>query len=524
MDDKFENFKLKVKKLLNHYNAKNYKFVIQQVNLLLKKQPTNHFILNLLGSSYHRLGNLNTAKKVFSRVIALDNKNCAALNNLANAHKDLNENKSAEELYIKVLKINPNYINTINNYAGLNFKLNKYEEALHYYKKALAIDNKNTLVHYNIALVYQSLGNFKEALFHYKEVLKIDPNMNIIDRLMGRFIKYNEDDSHLKEMLQKIKNNKLNDNSKINLNFAIGKAYEDLSDYKKSFFYLDEGNKIKSKIATHDMKPFDKLLKDLKKSFENYAFNNNDSNKSFNKKIIFIVGMPRSGTSLIEQIISSHPDVYGSGELEYLERLMVNNFYIDNQLKVPNLESEDNQELVDKISSKYHELIEEFNSDQKNITDKAPLNFRWIGFIKILFPNAKIIHSVRNPKDNCLSLYKNIFDDSLNWTYDKSHLFHYYKNYIELMNFWKNKLPNFIYDCSYEGLINNPKIEIEKLLRFCDLEWDDNCLKFYRTKRAIKTVSVAQARQPLYKSSISSSKKYEPYLSDLFTNLDNLLK
>ena len=92
------------------------------------------------------------------------------------------------------------------------------------------------------------------------------------------------------------------------------------------------------------------------------------------------------------------------------------------------------------------------------------------------------------------------------------------------MNFWKNKLPNFIYDCSYEGLINNPKIEIEKLLRFCDLEWDDNCLKFYRTKRAIKTVSVAQARQPLYKSSISSSKKYEPYLSDLFTNLDNLLK
>jgi hypothetical protein len=368
------------------------------------------------------------------------------------------------------------------------------------------------------------LGNFKEALFHYKEVLKIDPNMNIIDRLMGRFIKYNEDDSHLKEMLQKIKNNKLNDNSKINLNFAIGKAYEDLSDYKKSFFYLDEGNKIKSKIATHDMKPFDKLLKDLKKSFENYAFNNNDSNKSFNKKIIFIVGMPRSGTSLIEQIISSHPDVYGSGELEYLERLMVNNFYIDNQLKVPNLESEDNQELVDKISSKYHELIEEFNSDQKNITDKAPLNFRWIGFIKILFPNAKIIHSVRNPKDNCLSLYKNIFDDSLNWTYDKSHLFHYYKNYIELMNFWKNKLPNFIYDCSYEGLINNPKIEIEKLLRFCDLEWDDNCLKFYRTKRAIKTVSVAQARQPLYKSSISSSKKYEPYLSDLFTNLDNLLK
>ena len=524
MDKKFENFKLKVSKLFNHYNAQNYKFVIQQVNLLLKKQPNNQFLLNLLGSSYHRLGKLQTAKKIFMSAIALDNSSCAALNNLANVYKDLSENKSAEELYLKVLKIDPNYINGINNYASLNFKLNRYEEAIHYYKKALTINNDSPLVHYNIGLVYQSLGKYKEATFHFKAVLKIDPNMNIIDRIMSRSIKYNEDDSHLKEMLEKIKNEKLNDNSKINLNFAIGKAYEDIKDYKKSFTYFDEGNKIKSNISNHDMRPFNKFLINIKNSFENYAFNNKTTSQNRNKKMIFIVGLPRSGTSLIEQIISSHSKVYGSGELDYLERLMVDNFYKDNELKMPNLEDEHSQELVSKISSKYHELINDFDATEENITDKAPLNFRWIGFIKILFPNAKIIHSIRDPKDNCLSIFKNIFDDSLNWTYNKSHLFHYYKNYNELMNFWKNKLPNFIYDCSYEGLINNPKIEIEKLLSFCDLEWDDNCLKFYGTKRAIKTVSVAQARQPLYKSSISSSKKFEPYLSDLFTNLDNLLK
>ena len=524
MDNKFENFKLKVQKLMNHYESKNYKFVVQQVNLLLKKQPDNQFILNLLGSSYHRLGDLDTAKQVFNRVIALDNNSCAALNNLANIYKDLNENKTAEELYIKILKINPNYINTINNYAGLNFKLNKYEEAIYYYKKAISLNNKDTLLHYNIGLVYQSLGRFDEAKLHYKEVLKINPNMNIIDRIMGRFIKYEEDDSHLKEMLKKIENNKLNDNSKINLNFAIGKAYEDLSDYKKSFFYIDEGNKIKDKLNKHDMRPFDKSVRGLKDSFENYTFNNNISNQNFNKRIIFIIGMPRSGTSLIEQIISSHPNVYGSGELDYLERLIVNNFYKNNVLKIPNLENESSQELINKISSKYHELIDDFKSNKQNITDKAPLNFRWIGFIKILFPNAKIVHSVRDPKDNCLSLYKNIFDDSLDWTYNKSHLFNYYKNYYELMNFWKKKIPNHIYDCKYENLIGNSKTEIEKLLNFCDLDWNDNCLKFYETKRAIKTVSVAQARQPLYKSSISSSKNFEPFLSDLFTNLENLLR
>ena len=130
MNIKFENFKLKVNKLVNHYNARNFKFVIQQVNLLLKKQPNNQYILNLLGSSYHKSGNLVTAKKVFQRVIELDNNSLAGMNNLANVYKDMNELTKAEEYYKKILEINPNYINTVNNYASFSFKLNKYEEAI----------------------------------------------------------------------------------------------------------------------------------------------------------------------------------------------------------------------------------------------------------------------------------------------------------------------------------------------------------------------------------------------------------
>ena len=332
-----------------------------------------------------------------------------------------------------------------------------------------------------------------------------------------------KNNEHLKRMKEKL-NSKLSKENEMFLNFALGKAYEDCNDFATSFVHYKKANDIKNTKIDFNINNEKKKFQNLKNLFLNSSSQIQENTNSSSKTIIFVLGMPRSGTSLIEQIISSHPDVYGSGELEYLERLMVNNFYTNNELKIPNLETENNQELVDQISSKYYELIEDFNSNQKNITDKAPLNFRWVGFIKILFPDAKIIHSVRDPKDNCLSLYKNIFDDSLNWTYDKSHLFHYYKNYVDLMNFWKKKLPNFIYDCKYEDLIGNSKIEIEKLLTFCDLDWHDNCLKFYDTKRAIKTVSVAQARQPLYKSSISSSKKFEPFLSDLFTNLDNLFR
>ena len=524
MDNNFENFKLKVSKLVNHYNTGNFKYVIQQINLLLKKQPDNLFILNLLGSSYHKIRYFSTAKKVFSRIITLDDKNLAAMNNLANVYKDQNENKIAEEFYNKILKIDPNYINAINNYAGLNFKLNKYEKAIELYKKALLINNNSALVHYNLAIVYQSIGNFKEAELHYREMLKINPNMNIADRIMSRFIKYDKKTPHLKEMLKKITNKELNDDSKINLNFALGKAYEDLSDFKKSFFYLEEGNKIKNTLTKYDIKSDNQLFHTIKKIFDNYTFNKNVINKKNSKKIIFILGLPRSGTSLIEQIISSHPDVYGCGELDYLEKLVVNSFYEGNNLKIPNLQDKDGQELINKISSKYYKLLDDFQSNHQNITDKAPLNFRWIGFIKILFPNAKVVHCVRDPKDNCLSLYKNLFDENQGWTYNKSNLFNYYKNYYELMSFWEKKIPGFIYDCKYEDLIINSKIEIEKLLKFCDLSWNDNCLKFYDTKRPIKTVSVAQARQPLYKTSISANKNFKPFLSDLFANLENLLK
>ena len=150
------------------------------------------------------------------------------------------------------------------------------------------------------------------------------------------------------------------------------------------------------------------------------------------------------------------------------------------------------------------------------------MNFVWIGFIKLLFPNSKIIHCSRNPKDNILSLYKNNFDDSLDFTYNFNDLFVFYREYLELISFWKKEIPEQIIDASYEEIIKNPESEIKKLLDFCGLKFENKCLKFYETKRAIKTVSSNQARQPLYNSSISSYKRYEKYMKEIFTKIDSL--
>ena len=519
--NQIEELKNKIQKLVNQYNFGNYKLVIQEVNILLKKLPNNSFLLNLLGSCYQKLGDFDTAIKNFLQVLSTEKKNLAAMNNLANAYKDILEFEKAENLYKEIIKINPNYINAITNYANLKFQLDQYEDAIELYNRALKIDDKIENIHYNMGLTYQSYGAFTEAEKHFKEMLKINPTATIADRLISRFTKYNQENTHFKEMIERSKINNLNDNSKINLYFALGKAYEDIKDYEKSFSFIKKANDLTNSKFYYDRKDDDIFTEDIQKFFNKKDIVNYVNTKSTDK-IIFILGLPRSGTSLAEQIISSHSKVYGAGELNYLENIIKKKFFTKNKI---NLNLPSNDELISLVaegSQQYLNLIKNFKTSKNIITDKAPQNFKWIGFINLFFPNAKIIHCHRDAKDNFLSLYKNFFPEGLEWTYNEENLINYYKNYKIMMNFWNKLFPEKIYHLEYEKVINNPKDEIKNLVKFCDLEWEDNCLNFYNTKRSIKTLSVSEARKPIYKSSLSGSSNFSPYLKNAFEKLDKL--
>ena len=222
--------------------------------------------------------------------------------------------------------------------------------------------------------------------------------------------------------------------------------------------------------------------------------------------------MPRSGTSLVEQILSSHSSVYGAGELQYLPDAVKNEFFLNNK-------TIDDKIAQDKVFEIFNENVSTFNCKEKYLTDKNPLNFLWIGFIKLIFPNSKIIHIKRDIKDNYFSLFKNTFDGNMNWCYDKSDLLKYCQEYQEITNFWNQIMPDFILNIEYENIISNTKNEVNKILEFCNLPWEDNCLKFYKTKRAIKTVSSAQARRPIYKSSVKFYKNYEKFLKEYLSQL-----
>ena len=220
--------------------------------------------------------------------------------------------------------------------------------------------------------------------------------------------------------------------------------------------------------------------------------------------------MPRSGTSLAEQIISSHNNVFGGGELNFLPKII--DKYLLNNEKIDNLTDHDLDKILSECRKSYFQNVKLLDETEKSFTDKAPLNFRYIGFIKEIFPNAKVINCLRNSLDICWSNYKNYFSGGLYFSNNLNDLGEFFNMYSDLINFWEKSYPNYIYNLDHQNLTENPKEEIKKLLSHCELEWDENCLNHHNNTRSIKTVSSMQARKPIYKT---KNRAVEPYLKYL---------
>ena len=226
--------------------------------------------------------------------------------------------------------------------------------------------------------------------------------------------------------------------------------------------------------------------------------------------------MPRSGTSLVESIISSHNQVFGGGEVGYLNKIIGENF-----LKNSNLYKENISKLITKSAENYIDSISFLDNTKNIFTDKNLLNFRHIGFIKYIFPNAKIINCIRNPGDTCWSSFKHYFENSLLFTNDFDDFGKYYNLYEDLMSFWHQKFPNLVYDLNYEKLIDQPKKEISELLKYCNLSQDKKCFEHHKNVDTIKTSSFLQARQGIYKSAVGSSKPYNIYIKKIYKYIRN---
>ena len=391
--------------------------------------------------------------------------------------------------------------------------------------KAIKIESNNVYILLNLALCCQGIGEANEAKNYVLRVLDIEPKNTSAHKLLSTLTNYNDDKKHFEKMKELIDQEifkQFSSTQKVELLFALSKAYEDMKDFQNSFNFLKEANSIENQSNFKEKENIKKLFDNIKK-----LFNSIDINKSkfTNKnKYIFICGMPRSGTTLVEQVVASHSLVSGAGEIHYLSEI-INNSILDDQ-KFNKLKILDEMVKPNNfIYEQYNNLIKFHNFKSEIITDKAPQNFLWIGFIKIFFPGSKIIHCSRNPKDTCLSIFKNYFSSkTMYWAYDQKSIAEYYVLYSNLMDFWKSKFKDDIYEASYEKIVNSPETEVKKMISFCGLEWEAECLNFYKNKKTpVQTVSISQASKPIYNTSINSNEFYVKYLSEMFNILDTNL-
>ena len=485
---------------------------------LIEKHPKAPFLYNLLGLISLGQNKIKEATEWYEKSIEVDPNFSMAYNNLgliyADHKKDYNK---AEDLYKKSISLNAKHPEPHNNLGSVYNHLGKYEDAINSYKKAILINENLPQVYHNMGNVYITIGKFNDAKENFKKSIKINSNDALSHRSLSRITKYKSiGDEHFKELQKAYKvTNDNNSENKINLAFALGKAYEDIKNFKESYIHYKEANALNRKRINFSIKEASEKFNEIKLTFNDKLFKKCKNFGYKSSSPIFILGMPRSGTTLVEQILSNHPKVYGADEVNLIPDLVNENF--QNKLnEIINFDKDD----LKKIGEIYIKKMSKISNNSERTTDKLPINFIWIGFIKVILPNSKIIHCYRNPKDNCMSIFKNFFSGSgIKFGYDIEEIVEYYNLYKDIMGHWNNLLPNFIFNIKYENLISNTEHEIKKLLKFCDLNWSENCLEFYKNKRPIKTASDTQARSKIYKTSIDSWKNYESFLLEYFNKL-----
>ena len=498
--------------LFSEYNLKNYYDAeqIAQKLINLNENSENFYIFgNVLKAQNKNLAAINA----YTNAINLNKNFPEALNNLANTQKKIDKFDEAKKNYLSAIEIKQDNLEACFNLANLLRAERKYDEALYYYKKVSNINEDFADAYNNIGQIYAILGKIDDAKKYFKISIKKNKLFSEPYKYYVTSTKIDKDDDVFLNLQDVIKNNDLNDQQKIDFYYAISKSYFDLNKTPEAFDYLQKSKKISLSNTNYSFENEKKYFDKIKKYFSginNSALQINDKYKTFP---IFILGMPRSGSSLIEQIISNHSSVFGAGELTVLPNIMSGlKWNTKTDIERTFLE------LRDKYLSNISSMTKE-----KYITDKMPGNFLLIGFILNSIPEAKIVHTKRNPMAVCWSNYKSNFLNNvgMEYTSKQEYIAEYYVLYHQLMNFWKQKYNDNIIEIDYEDLVLDQETNIKLIFQKLNLEWNNRLLDFHKNERAVETNSFLQIRSKIYKNSSEQWKNYKEYLSPMTKILKN---
>jgi tetratricopeptide (TPR) repeat protein len=445
----------------------------------------------LLGGLLHELGRHPESVRAFRRVTELEPRNAAGWTGLGNAHSFAGDTEQSREAYVQAVTLDPHA-------PGAQMGLGH---------------------------VLKTLGDQAGSLRAYRAAIAAKPDFGEVYWSMANLKVFQFEDAEIDAMEEQLKRNDLTDSAAIHFRFALGKAWEDKGDYDRAWHYYDTGNQKQRRQVFHDPLMTDQRHDQIIEVFNREFLQRHAGAGDESTAPIFIVGLPRSGSTLIEQVLASHSQVEGTQELPTLTHLvsLIGRYrrdhtqypYAVRDLKARNFRAYGRQYLEEAASYRF--------TDKPYFTDKLPNNFSHVGLIHLILPNAKVINARRHPFDSCLGAYKQLFGKGQHFTYDMSELADYYRKYHETMQHWHRVLPGKVLDVHYEETVTDLEAQVRRILAHCGLPFEEACVQFHQTDRAVKTASSEQVRQPIYSRALGYWRRYEKHLGTWKEELADIL-
>ena len=407
-------------------------------------------------------------------------------------------------------------------YATTLFRADIYDESINLFETVLEIEPRNTDVMLTMGHLYKTDGQIEKSIESYTSAFSMDKYFGDAYWSLANLKTYKFNEKQIKSLQEMVNDEFVPDEEKVFMYFSLGKAYEDMGKYKESFNFYKSGNEYQKSNSSYSNKNFSEECKNQISVCTEDLFSIKKDWGCDAKDPIFILGLPRAGSTLTEQILASHSMVEGTHELPNIlaiaHKLNLRKAQ-DEESRYPDILLSLSEPQLKVIGENYINDSEVFRTDKPYFIDKMPNNFRHIGLIHLILPNAKIIDIRRNSMAGCFSCYKQLFAEGQEFTYGLEDLASYYNDYVELMDHWNKVLPNKILSVQYEDLVADLDNQVRRILDYCELPFEQNCIEFYKSKRAVKTPSAEQVRQPIYKEGLDYWKNFEPYLGDLAKNL-----
>ena len=461
-----------------------------------------------------RLGNVKGALAAIEKALSLDAHPVAWKLQQATCLARLRRFDDVAELVSQIPEDGLSTAYHFTSFGTLQMQLSNNEAALAYFQKAAELEPGDARHHYNVACMQRALGELTEAEASYDRAIELNTADYESIKIRSELRKQTRERNHVAELEQLMQQGIDEDRGWVQVCYALAKELEDLGESERSFDWLKMGSDRRRSLMKYDVDRDLATVEAIRQVFSPAVFANAPAG-SDNAESIFVLGMPRTGTTLVERILASHSKVHSAGELNNFAMQLTAKMHAlssDRKLTRDELVAESAKLDFAELGEAYVQSTRPFTGHTARFIDKMPLNYLYVGLLHLALPNATIINLQRHPMDTCYAVYKQLFVDAYPFSYKLEELAQYYVAYHQLMEHWNEVLPGVVHTVQYEKLVADQEGESRRLVEACGLDWEPQCLRFYESKEASTTASTAQVRQPVYRSSVAKWRNYEKQL------------